>query len=488
MSTSEYTNNTRKRKLQSQFVTSHNTNKAHPTDITLHPEITSKHNKLSSPLTDLPQPQAITGALVSPTASTTGLAYSIHHYVCSYVSCSNKLIDTSTDSRVEVKTYLNSDRKVASSRTGSWRVNWSIEGEATFHGICWEELSRLSKSRRKISPVFVSQEKAMIKEAIKTAEFHDSLLIIQQKACLVAQMLLASKHCIVFTGAGISTSAGIGDYRGKSGKWTVEDLTTREPDSTGSDEEGVQYDKLRPTYTHEAIQLLVEKGFIKHVVSQNGDGLHLLSGVPVEKLSELHGNVFVESCEKCKQMYYRDYYTLDDYASMYYEEAEDNGSTDIIKPKHAKKCGLCGLNHRTGRKCEQPRCNGQLVDSIINFKDLLSESILTKATEQATMNDMCLSLGTTMQVYPACDLVEKGVKPLRLVICNRQSTPFDDLCYDISEDSLSTDNRQLGCRVYGDCDLFMKEVLKHILKYDELKTWEELRGERLIQYDSLRKS
>ena len=96
---------------------------------------------------------------------------------------------------------------------------------------------------------------------------------------------------------------------------------------------------------------LIELGYIKYVISQNGDGLHTLSGVKDEQISEVHGNVFKEKCEKCSKVYHRKFYTMDDVCSQYYEEKEDLGKTTIIKPKHAKACDTCGLSHRTGRKC-----------------------------------------------------------------------------------------------------------------------------------------
>ena len=43
---------------------------------------------------------------------------------------------------------------------------------------------------------------------------------------------------------------------------------------------------------------------------------------------------------------------MDDVGSQYFEELEDYGETSVKKPRHAKKCELCGLSHRTGRKCE----------------------------------------------------------------------------------------------------------------------------------------
>ena len=44
------------------------------------------------------------------------------------------------------------------------------------------------------------------------------------------------------------------------------------------------------------IATLVKQNIVKHLVSQNTDGLHLKSGVPMERMSELHGNRYMEAC------------------------------------------------------------------------------------------------------------------------------------------------------------------------------------------------
>lgn len=54
-----------------------------------------------------------------------------------------------------------------------------------------------------------------------------------------------------------------------------------------------------PSKTHMALKALVDSGHVKYVVSQNIDGLHLKSGLQREFLAELHGNMFVENCNKC---------------------------------------------------------------------------------------------------------------------------------------------------------------------------------------------
>ena len=99
-----------------------------------------------------------------------------------------------------------------------------------------------------------------------------------------------------------------------------------------------RYEELRPTYTHEAICKMVDMGLLKSVISQNCDGLHRLSGIPRDKIAELHGNIFHERCELCNARYKRPY------------TVRSGGPKSSVSPK---KCDHCGLDHRTGRKCER---------------------------------------------------------------------------------------------------------------------------------------
>jgi len=64
-------------------------------------------------------------------------------------------------------------------------------------------------------------------------------------------------------------------------------------------------------------------------------------------------------------------------------------------------------------------CDGYLSNTIINFGDSLRKKTLSTAEEHAEQADVVLCLGTTLRVSPACDLVQMGKEPVRLIICNR---------------------------------------------------------------------
>ena len=54
----------------------------------------------------------------------------------------------------------------------------------------------------------------------KMTEQYDSDSEFETKIDSLVQLMKESKHCVIYTGAGISTAANIPDYRGKNGVWT----------------------------------------------------------------------------------------------------------------------------------------------------------------------------------------------------------------------------------------------------------------------------
>lgn len=128
-------------------------------------------------------------------------------------------------------------------------------------------------------------------------EFEDSPEDLEDKCNQLAEIISSAKYLVVYSGAGISTSANIPDFRGTTGLWTLL------KNGQGLDSQNLDTQVLTsadPTLTHMAIKQLYAEGIVKHVVSQNCDGLHLRSGIPKMGLSEIHGNMYIEVCTNLK--------------------------------------------------------------------------------------------------------------------------------------------------------------------------------------------
>ena len=93
------------------------------------------------------------------------------------------------------------------------------------------------------------------------------------------------------------------------------------------------------------------------------------------------------------------------------------------KPEYVVQCTGCKSNHWTGRMCEQQGCTGKLHDTIISFGDSLRDKVVQAAATAASDAQVVLSLGSTMSVSPANQLVTLGGG--ELVTCVRQPTAMD---------------------------------------------------------------
>ncbi|KAK1542299.1 NAD-dependent deacetylase sirtuin-7 [Colletotrichum paranaense] len=256
-------------------------------------------------------------------------------------------------------------------------------------------------------------------------ERREALDILDVKASQLVDLIKKSKHFIAFTGAGISTSAGIPDFRGPEGAWTLR--------AQGRQRTGKTTDTLQaiPTKTHMALVELQDRGILKYLVSQNCDGLHRKSGILPEKISELHGNSNREYCKDCGKEYLRGIVPPFHHQTLIITADTNEEQPDFRAVATYEKSIR---DHRTGRKC--PLCNGTLLDTIINFGEYLPAQPLALARSNARKADLCLALGSSLTVPPACTIPETVGKKKRtktypnggtLVICNLQSTPLDDL-------------------------------------------------------------
>lgn len=248
---------------------------------------------------------------------------------------------------------------------------------------------------------------------------------MKAKVETLAQLIKESKYMVVHSGAGISTSSGIPDFRGPKGVWTMEERgETPRFDTT--------FEAAQPSLTHMALLGLQRAGYLKYLISQNVDGLHVRSGFPRDLLSELHGNMFVEECEKCARQCVRE-----------------------------KVIGVMGLKP-TGRYCDVVRsrglraCRGKFISTILDWEDALPEKDLNKAEDASRQADLALTLGTSLQIKPSGDLPlltkRKGGK---VAIVNLQPTKHD---------------KHAHLRIHGYVDAVMTQLME--LLGLEIPKWE----------------
>lgn len=221
----------------------------------------------------------------------------------------------------------------------------------------------------------------------------------------LARLLAGSRRAVVFTGAGVSTESGIPDFRSPGGIWT-QYRPIDFPEFLRSEEARREAWRRRfaldetlsraaPNRGHRAIAELVRRGVLQTVITQNIDGLHQASGVPEEKVIELHGNTTYARCLGCGRRH--------DLAEV---------RAGFERDHRPPRCGACG---------------GHVKTATISFGQPMPEEAMVRAAAATLACDLFLAAGSSLVVYPAASFpVAAKRKGATLVILNREPTEADE--------------------------------------------------------------
>ncbi len=228
----------------------------------------------------------------------------------------------------------------------------------------------------------------------------------EQGARALARLFAGSRRAVVFTGAGVSTESGIPDFRSPGGIWTKH-RPIDFPEFIASEEArreawrrrfalDATLSRATPNRGHRAIAALVRRGLVTTVITQNIDGLHQASGVPAEKVVELHGNTTYARCLGCGRRH-----ELADIRAEFERE------------ERPPRCGACG---------------GHVKTATISFGQPMPEDAMVRAAAAAFSCDLFVAAGSSLVVHPAASFpVVAKRNGARLAIVNREPTELDEL-------------------------------------------------------------
>jgi NAD-dependent deacetylase len=200
-----------------------------------------------------------------------------------------------------------------------------------------------------------------------------------------AELIRRSRSVVALTGAGISTAAGIPDFRGPQGLYVtrrydpekVFDIRWFHREPRHFYEFACDFVNMaaaiRPTFTHFFLAQLAAIGKMVLVITQNIDMLHQMAGS--RRVVELHGSYGSATCCACSR-------SFDGLTYPWWDEAMSASTSAPV--------ALC------------PVCNGVLKPDIVFFGEMVNG--YDESDRMITEGDLLLVLGSSLTVTPASRL------------------------------------------------------------------------------------
>ena len=217
-----------------------------------------------------------------------------------------------------------------------------------------------------------------------------------------------SSNIVFFGDAGVSTESGIPDFRSVDGLYSQQfDYPPETIISHSFYQHRPEYffrfsrEKMlplgfEPNITHKVLARWEEEGILSAVVTQNIDGLHQKAGS--QRVYELHGSVLRNYCTRCGKFH----------------------TAEFVKD--APSVPRCS-------------CGGIVKPDVVLYEESLDEDTIEGSITAISSADLLIVGGTSLTVYPAAGLL-RYYRGNRLVLINRDETPFDDQANLVFHDSL----------------------------------------------------
>ena len=320
-------------------------------------------------------------------------------------------------------------------------------------------LALLLEHAKTVAPLLANLERSLRRKAQteeRAEEREDSSSTVLEHVAVLVNMLKERKSFVLHTGAGFSTAANIPDFRGRNGVWTMQ--------AKGKAVPMPRFENTVPTRAHMAAVALYRAGYLKHVITQNVDGLHQRAGLPASIVSELHGSVYREECrtEGCEKEDEGVLRTFDVTATKPHNGGAGAARSPFTQPdcvswctavpsphpphspRHVLPLALPAGRHRhkTGRTCSA--CGGELHDTVVQFGEHLDDDTLEAAIAASEESPLSLVAGTSLKVPPASTLPRRSSA---LVVCNLQWTSQD---------------KHAALKIHAKCDEVMLAICRHL--------------------------
>lgn len=214
------------------------------------------------------------------------------------------------------------------------------------------------------------------------------------------------KNVICMVGAGISTSAGIPDFRSPGTglyanlqKYNLPypeaifqiDYFKKHPEPFFALARELYPGQFKPTVCHYFIRMLKDKGLLRRCYSQNIDTLERVAGLEGEDLIEAHGTFHTSHCVS---FFCRKEYTMDWMKEKIFSE-------DIPK-------------------CDA--CNNLVKPDIVFFGENLPARFFTTMKKDFPQCDLLIIMGTSLQVQPFASLVSRVPNSCPRLLINMEKT------------------------------------------------------------------